>query len=221
MIIPCSRAYVGDLGVQLASEMGLWVTHDHAKPLGARSLHEVFPGANARMPEETDRFVALYEEAIKAARPLKMVWSVGFRGQGDRPFYHNDDDSRYSDNMAVQGKIISEMIRLQQRMVRELAPGPHYFAHNLYAESVELYQGGYLDLDDYVIRVWGDNGFGAMCRRRPSISPSGTCPPCPWAPTASAATASITTSAFTTCASRTSSCRWSIRADPGAVPARL
>ena len=170
MIIPISRCVADAEAVKLASEMGLWATQHHAAPLGAHSLSQRFPGVRARMPEERDRFITLYKEAIEQSRGRKVIWTVGFRGQGDRAFFDPEDDDRYN-QMSAQGKIITEMIQLQQALVREIVPGPQIFAHNLYAESIELYRAGYLKLDDDVIRVWDDNGFGAMRRRRTIYQP--------------------------------------------------
>jgi hypothetical protein len=168
MAIPYSLAVATSPVVQLAADMGLWITHHHCEPLGAQMFRDAFPGETALMPEETPKFVNLYRAAIEANRGRKMVWGVGFRGQGDRRFW--DDDPRY-DTPESRGRLITEMIQLQQLMVREMIPGEHRFCHNIYAESAELYQGGHIQLDDDVIRIWGDNGFGAMRRRRTQREP--------------------------------------------------
>lgn len=163
MVIPGTGVEPTDLQVDLAAEMGLWITQHHAEPLGARMFREAYPGVAPRWPEEWSRFEALYREAIHTAKGRKVVWAVGFRGQGDHPFYM--DDPRHS-TLEQKGAVIAEAIRRQQALVRELTPGPHHFAHNIYGESAPLYRGGHLPLPDDVIRVWGDNGFGAMRMRR-------------------------------------------------------
>ena len=64
-----------------------------------------------RMPEEKERFIALYKKAIEQNKSRKVVWTLGFRGQGDIPFY--EDDPRY-DTLEMRATLISEMIHLQK-----------------------------------------------------------------------------------------------------------
>ncbi|MCG3149125.1 MAG: hypothetical protein PCFJNLEI_02584 [Verrucomicrobiae bacterium] len=168
MVIPGTGVAPTDPQVDLAAAMGLWITQHHAEPLGARMFSEAYPGIPARWPEEWPRFEALYREAILAAEGRKTVWAVGFRGQGDQPFYR--DDPRHT-SPEQRGAVIGEAIRRQQALIRELAPGPHHFAHNIYGESALYYRAGHLPLPDDVMRVWGDNGYGAMCMRRMSAHP--------------------------------------------------
>ena len=163
MVIPGTGSQPDDPQLQLAADMGIWLAQHHAEPLGAHLFNNVYPGIAPRIPEELERFTALYREAIHAQQGRKVVWSLGFRGQGDCPFFLNDP--RY-DTLEKRGKVISDMIRLQKQLVIEEAEGPHHFVHNVYSESAELYRAGYLELDDDVIRVWADNGFGAMRARR-------------------------------------------------------
>lgn len=164
MIIPGTSTASSDPQVQLAADMGLWITQHHAEPLGAQMFAEAYPGVQPRVPEEIERFKALYTEAIRANQGRKIIWVLGFRGQGDLPFFGNDP--RY-DTPVKAGALISEMIQLQKQLVQELNEGPHYFAHYIYAESAELYRDGHLALDDDVIRIWSDDGFGVMRMRRP------------------------------------------------------
>lgn len=148
---------------QLAADMGVWLTQHHAEPLGAALFSDVYPGVEPRLPEDLERFTTLYKDAILSQKGRKVVWALGFRGQGDYAFFKTDP--RY-DTPEKRGKVIADMIRLQKRLVQALTDGPHHFVHYLYSESAALYRDGHLDLDDDIIRVWSDNGFGAMRARR-------------------------------------------------------
>lgn len=163
MVIPGTGISLEDPQLQLASEMGLWITQHHAEPLGAPMFSDVYPDIPPTIPEEKKRFIALYKEAISQNKGRKVVWALGFRGQGDQAFFENDP--RY-DTLPKRGALISEMIKLQKNLVLQMTDGPQYFVHYIYAESAELYRQGYLQLDDDIIRVWADNGFGAMRMRR-------------------------------------------------------
>ena len=166
MIIPGTGIRPGAPQLELASKMGLWITQHHAEPLGAEMFSNVYPGINPKYPEDFEKFVKLYEESIERQKNYKVVWSLGFRGQGDHAFYA--EDPRY-DDPAKAGKALSDIIRFQKKLIEKKVTGPKHFAHNLYGESASLYKQGYLDLDKDVIRIWGDNGFGAMRVRRKGI----------------------------------------------------
>lgn len=161
MVIPGtdsnSKKYKG-----LASSMGLAITHHHAEPLGAEMFARAYPGVNPSYDENGGLFRKIWEEGIRAQKDMKVIWNLGFRGQGDYPFWENDP--KYS-TLESRGKLMSSLIRLQYDMVRDQVPDA-VCCTNLYGETMELYKEGYLDLPDDVIKIWADNGFGKMVTRR-------------------------------------------------------
>lgn len=146
----------------LAASFGLYITHHHAEPLGAQMFRRAYPGLKASYAEHPELFRGLWRDAIRAQRGKRVVWNVGFRGQGDSPFWA--EDPRY-DTPQRRGALISQLIREQVDMVRETYPGAPCCT-NLYGEVMELYRDGHIDLPDDVIRIWADNGFGKMVSRR-------------------------------------------------------
>ena len=166
MIIPGTGIKPDAPQLEQASKMGLWIAQHHAEPLGAEMFSNVYPGIAPKYLEDFDKFVKLYEDSITCHKNQKVIWSLGFRGQGDHAFY--EDDPRYADPEKA-GKVLSDIIRFQKKLICEKVSGPKCFAHNLYGESASLYKQGYLELDDDIIRIWGDNGFGAMRVRRRGI----------------------------------------------------
>jgi len=166
MVIPGTGIETRAPQLTLAAQMGLWINQHHAEPLGAPMLSSVHPGICPRYPEDMDKFEQTYRDAIAANKGRKVVWALGFRGQGDHAFY--SEDPRH-DTPEKQGRVISEVISLQKAMVSRMHDGKSHFMHNLYGESATLYKAGHLKLDDDIIRVWGDNGFGAMRVRRVGI----------------------------------------------------
>ena len=147
---------------KLASDMGLYITHHHAEPLGAEMFARAYPGLDASYDTHGDKFRKLWEEGIEDQKDLNVVWNLGFRGQGDHPFW--DDDPAY-DTPEARGELMGKLIRVQYDMVREKLPDA-MCCTNLYGETMELYQQGYLKLPDDVIKIWADNGFGKMVTRR-------------------------------------------------------
>lgn len=161
MVIPGTGAE-GSKHRQMAADMGLILTHHHAEPLGAPLFLERYPDLEAKFSLYPDKFRALWQEGIDAQKGKRVIWNIGFRGQGDRPFWA--DDPQY-DSPAARGKLISALMREQFELVKQADPGA-VCCTNLYGEVMELYRGGYLDLPEDVIRIWADNGYGKMVSRR-------------------------------------------------------
>ncbi len=146
----------------LASEMGLFITHHHAEPLGARMFARAYPNLNPSYEEHPDKFQQLWQEGLAEQKLLKVIWNLGFRGQGDYPFWEND--SRYSTQEA-RGGLMSRLIKIQYDLVKQSDPNA-VCCTNLYGETMELYREGFLRLPGDVIKIWADNGFGKMVTRR-------------------------------------------------------
>jgi len=149
---------------QLAADYGLWITHHHAEPLGAEMFVRAYPNEKPDYLENAKLFHKLWEDAVLAQKDQKVVWNLCFRGQGDMPFWSSDTTGRF-DTPAKRGAMISEVIRKQCELVKKYVEHP-IFCTNLYGELMELYEQGYLDLDDNVIKVRADNGYGRMVTRR-------------------------------------------------------
>lgn len=147
---------------KLAAGMGLKITHHHAEPLGAEMFARAYPDLNPSYDEHPDKFQQLWIEAIEKQKDFQVVWNLGFRGQGDCPFWENDP--RYQTDME-RGKLISELIEVQYNLVKERIPDA-VCCTNIYGETMELYQGGFLSIPEGVVKIWADNGYGKMVSRR-------------------------------------------------------
>lgn len=145
-----------------AADRGLYITHHHAEPLGAEMFARAYPDLTPSFSEHSDLYRDLWREGIICQSDCKVVWNLGFRGQGDRPFWL--DDPKY-DTPQSRGRLISDLIMEQYNLVQELRPGD-LCCTNLYGETMELYQQGFIDLPEDVIMIWADNGFGKMVSRR-------------------------------------------------------
>ncbi len=146
----------------LAADFGLYITHHHAEPLGARMFLRAYPDLKPSYDEHPDLFEGLWQEAVDKQKSRPTVYNLGFRGQGDCPFWANDP--RY-DTPETRGALMSELIRKQYDLVKSSIPDAPCCT-NLYGETMELYQQGHLNLPENVIKIWADNGFGKMVTRR-------------------------------------------------------
>ncbi len=147
---------------QLAADYGLWITHHHAEPMGARMFARAYPDLEASFDKHAELFRGLWKEAIEDQKEMKVIWNIGFRGQGDRPFWI--DDPAY-DTPEARGKLMSDLMLEQYNMIKEHDKDA-VCCMNLYGEIMELYKDGLLSIPEDVIKIWADNGFGKMVSRR-------------------------------------------------------
>lgn len=145
-----------------ASDRGLFITHHHAEPLGAEMFARAYPTLHPSYDENSSLFQELWRQGIESQKDYQMVWNLGFRGQGDCPFWENDP--KYASDES-RGKLMSQLIGIQYQMVKEQDPQA-LCCTNLYGETMELYKKGFLHLPEDVIHIWADNGFGKMVSRR-------------------------------------------------------
>lgn len=147
---------------KLAADMGLWITHHHAEPLGAQMFSRAYPELVPSFREHPELFRGLWDKAIEEQKDCKVIWNLGFRGQGDRPFWADDESF---DTPEKRGELISRLILEQYNAVARKIPNP-VCCTNLYGEVMELYQQGLIQLPENVIYIWADNGYGKMVSRR-------------------------------------------------------
>lgn len=146
----------------IASDMGLMITHHHAEPLGAEMFLRAYPDLEPSYLKHRDLFEGLWKDAIERQKDEEVIWNIGFRGQGDVPFWENDPAY---DTPEKRGNLISSIMQEQYDMIREQIPGA-VCCTNLYGEILELYRDGHLQIPEDVIMIWADNGYGKMVSRR-------------------------------------------------------
>ena len=162
MVIPGTDLPKNGIHGDLAAEMGLWVTHHHAEPLGAEMFLRAFPGKKPSYKQNPELFESLWEEAIEKQKNEKIVWVLSFRGQGDAPFWQYDPEFDTPEN---RGAMISKVVHRQYEMIRDSVENP-VCSMALYGEISELYKAGHVKVPEGVIKIWADNGYGKMVTRR-------------------------------------------------------
>ncbi|MED4225936.1 glycosyl hydrolase 115 family protein [Neobacillus cucumis] len=162
MVIPGTDLPRHGIHADLAAEMGLWVTHHHAEPLGAEMFSRAYPGKKPNYQENPELFENLWKEAIEKQKHQKIIWVLSFRGQGDAPFWQNAPEF---DTPEKRGDMISKVVERQYELVRKSVEQP-VCCMALYEEIAELYKEGYIRVPDGVIKIWADNGYGKMVSRR-------------------------------------------------------
>ena len=161
MVIPGTDRH-GDGLDMLASDMGLILTQHHAELLGAEMFGRRWPELQASYRLYPEKFEQLWREAAERLRGRKVIYAIGFRGQGDGPFWGEDGAF---DTDGKRGALVSRIMRRQMEIVRAVDPDA-MFCTNLYGEMMHLYRCGALQVPDGVIKIWADNGYGRMLSRR-------------------------------------------------------
>lgn len=162
LVIPGTDLPRNGIHYQLACEMGIWITHHHAEPLGAEMFLRAYPDKEPVYHRYAPLFEELWREAVRRNYKQKTVWVLGFRGQGDLPFWENDLSCTTPRQRAA---LIGRIIRKQYEIVRQYVRDP-VCAVYLYGEIIELYRDGLLRLPEGIIKIWADNGYGKMVSRR-------------------------------------------------------
>lgn len=148
----------------LASDMGLKITHHHVEPLGAEMFSSVYPDLQPSYQKYSMLYEKIWQKAIDERKEQKAVWAIGFRGQGDCPYWESDKGSAEK-SLKEKGEFLSNVLKRQYDMVKHTIPDAE-ICTNLYGEMMELYREGVLELPEDVIKIWADNGYGKMVTRR-------------------------------------------------------
>lgn len=166
MVIPTTQ--VSRDHYRLAAEYGLWLTHHHAEPLGADMFAKVYPKEDPSYFLQEAKYKKLWEDGIEFQKNYKVVWDIGFRGQGDLPFWKCGDGLKY-DTDEKRGNLISEIIKYQYDLLHEKVENPICCTY-IYGETADLYKKGFIHFPKDVIKIWSDNGYGKMVSRRMGLS---------------------------------------------------
>lgn len=146
-----------------AQAMGLTIAHHHAEPLGAEMFARVYPDLEASYLKYPKLFKKLWRDSITEQRGTAVLYGLGFRGQGDRPFWLEDQNHTWTNK--EKADVINDVIKMQYDMVQELDPGAQCVI-NIYGELTALFNDDLLRLPSDVIEIWADSGYGKMVSRR-------------------------------------------------------
>ena len=165
MVIPGTDRHGDGLDV-MASDMGLTLTQHHAELLGAEMFGRRWPELKGSYRLYPEKFEQLWREAAEKYKGREVIYAIGFRGQGDGPFWGEDNTF---DTDEKRGAEVNRIMRRQMEIVRKVEPAAK-FCTNLYGEMMHLYRCGALQVPEGVTKIWADNGFGRMLSRRQGSS---------------------------------------------------
>lgn len=159
MVIPGTWIFPYEPQVKAAVARGLVVTQHHANVLGL----DVFRWPKDK-PYSFENAPQLLEAAWKRAiedypKNAEVVWSVGYRGQNDYPFWLVDKNAPTTES--GRAHVIQEAIDREIEILRAEKPdAPIVF--NAWAEAARFLHDGFLKVPSGVTLVWPDDGHGAI-----------------------------------------------------------
>lgn len=170
LMIPASFLDIDDPAQQalaaLCARRGMYLSQHHIEPLGVSHftwqdywLKRGYP-ADAlpafSFVTEREKTVEVWRYyAEKWAAYGDVLWQLGLRGKADRPVWYNDA----SPNSRTEwGAVISDAIRTQYDIVREVAGKEAVTTCTLWMEGSALYREGLLQLPEDTVLVFSDTG---------------------------------------------------------------
>ena len=113
------------------------------------------PFSYSKHPDIMERY---WRECIAAFKGREVVWTVGYRGKHDRPFWADEPELNTPE---ARGAVITAVIAKQVELIRAADPQAMIIA-NLWMEGAEMMQAGHLKLPAGVVQVWPDDGTGII-----------------------------------------------------------
>lgn len=117
-VIPSTLVLPDEQHLELASDMGLYISQHHAEPLGTQPY-----SWNRNVPytwnTQKEQFIDMWSKAIKRQAGRKVLWTVGFRGYLDSNFW-NDDPSMKGASDEQKAEVINEVVAAQYELIKKI-----------------------------------------------------------------------------------------------------
>jgi hypothetical protein len=157
MIVPATFAFPDERCNELAARRGLVLNMHHILVLGLNTFQwpKDVPFSYNKHPEIMEKY---WQTCVDAYKKYEVVWSVGYRGKGDQPFWTNEKDMT---DPVQRGDVITRAIAKQVELVRKVNPDADIIA-NMWSEGAEMFHQGLIKLPEGVTLVWPDKGNGMI-----------------------------------------------------------
>src|SRR5579863_6378451 len=159
MVVPGTWIFPYEPQVRAAGERGLIVTQHHVNTLGLDTYRWPKNKLMSYLSEPKPLEAAWNRSAREYPQGAEILWSVGFRGQNDYPFWQDDPNAPTTDE--GRAKIIRAAIDKQIEIVRAARPEAEILM-NAWREAATFIHEGVLKIPDGVTLVWPDNGHGIL-----------------------------------------------------------
>ena len=157
MIVPGTFNFPDERCWELASRRGLVLNMHHILVVGLNTYRwpKDVPFSYSKHPDIMERY---WRECIAAFKGREVVWTVGYRGKFDRPFWTDEPELNTPE---ARGAVITAAIAKQVELIRAADPNAMIIA-NLWMEGADMMHAGHLKLPEGVVQVWPDDGTGII-----------------------------------------------------------
>lgn len=159
MVVPGTWIFPYEPQILAASERGLIVTQHHVNTLGLDTYRWPKKKLMSYSADPKSLEAAWTRAASQYPPGAEILWSAGFRGQNDYPFWQDDPNSPTTDE--GRAKIIRAAIDKQIEIVRSRDPHPEILM-NAWREAATFIHEGVLKIPGGVTLIWPDNGHGIL-----------------------------------------------------------
>ncbi len=159
MVVPGTWIFPYEPQIRAAAERGLIVTQHHVNTLGLDTYRWPKNKLMSYLSDPKPLEFAWNRSAREYPKGAEILWSVGFRGQNDYPFWQDDPNAPADD--AGRAKIIRAAIDKQIEIVHAVDPKPEILM-NAWREAATFIHEGVLKIPDGVTLIWPDNGHGLL-----------------------------------------------------------
>jgi hypothetical protein len=159
MVVPGTWIFPYEPQIRAAGERGLIVTQHHVNTLGLDTYRWPKAKLMSYLSDPKSLETAWTRAANQYPKNMEILWSVGFRGQNDYPFWQDDPNAPSTDE--GRAKIIRAAIDKQIEIVRGLHKQPEILM-NAWREAATFIHEGVLKIPDGVTLIWPDNGHGIL-----------------------------------------------------------
>jgi len=160
MVIPVTWAMPDERCNELAARRGLILNTHHIQVLGLNTLKwpDTVPYSFTKNPEVMEQY---WQICIDAFKDYEMIWTVGYRGKSDRPFWYYEPDIVSPE---ARGKVMTDAVAKQVELIRKSRPNDPIIC-NMWVEGADMFQKGFFKVPAGVTIVWADNGQGIMMEK--------------------------------------------------------
>ena len=159
MVVPGTWIFPYEPQIKAAGERGLIVTQHHVNTLGLDTYKWPKQKLMSYLSDPKSLESAWRISANQYPKGAEILWSVGFRGQNDYPFWQDDPNAPTTD--AGRAGIIRSAIDKQIEIIHGIDPNPQ-IQMNAWREAATFIHEGVLKIPDEATLIWADNGHALL-----------------------------------------------------------
>ncbi len=163
MVVPGTWIFPYEPQIEAAGERGLIVTQHHVNTLGLDTYKWPKQKLMSYLSDPKSLESAWRIAANQYPKGAEILWSVGFRGQNDYPFWQDDPNAPTTD--AGRAAIIRAAIDKQIEIIHSIGNigNTHpQIQMNAWREAATFIHEGVLKIPDEATLVWADNGHALL-----------------------------------------------------------